>query len=440
MYAMNNRRWIIRKSSFNLNRLLGSLLLLLIAFPYVQLIPVASYTQPFPLLLGALLFTLNFDAIWRLKFLDRAALLMLAAVGTALFLLTCIPYSDTQDYKYLLSYLSPLVLTIAILPFLERYPDLAIRLLRLSICIWFMVSAVQVLRDPTFATFMLGAWGQHSLDIVHSGRGVMGLAPEPTHHAFHILVLGAALALLDTSNRSRWLLMLCIVEAVVLAASSSAILVLGIAGVIWLLICRPRWIVLILIVAALAWSLNVSIDWFLRSGSRAHSLISEVLADPFSLMDIDYSLNIRLGGMAAVLMDAFDHGLIPRGMATQTWLDAREEILETSRWLMDLSLVGPPSGLGLLLFQGGILVVPSIVLMFHRMLSIRLGMLERVLVIAMPFVFLSQYYVSAPSFGLLYACAIYRVSCMRRTALTRDATPKPSSEILDISPPAPAAT
>lgn len=388
--------------------LLGALLLLLIAFPYVQLVPSASYTQPFPLLLGALLFSLHSRLLWRLPFTDRAALIGLAALGCAIFLLTCVPYTSPQEYKYLLNYVSPLFVTIAALRYLERNPLAGRRLLQCAILTWVAVAAIQKLHNPTFATALLGQWGEHSLDIIQSGRGVLGLAPEPTHHAFHILVLAACLALLDGSRRSRGLLLLCVADALALAASSSAILVLGIAALIWLTFCRSRWILLALAVAALGWSMGMSADWFLAQGSRAHALISEVLADPTSLMSIDYSLNIRLGGLSSVVLDAFRNAFAPHGMSTQAWESARLQLLADMPWLMDLSTVGPPSGIGLLLFQAGAFAAPFIWLIFRRILCVRTGMIERVLLLATPFIFLSQYYISAPSFSLLYACALWR--------------------------------
>lgn len=389
--------------------LAGALLLLLIAFPYVQIVPTASYTQPFPLILAGLLFCLQWRLLWRLPFSDRAALVGLAIVGVVMFLLTCIPYTSTQEYKYLLNYLSPLVITVAALRYLERQPEIARRLLQVAILIWVVVAAIQKFRNPTFATALLGQWGEHSMDIIRSGRGVISLAPEPTHHAFHILVLGACLAMIDRTGRSRLLVLLCVADAVVLAASSSAILVLGMAALVWLVLCQPRWILVAAVLGALGWSIGMSIDWFLAEGSRPHALISEVLADPSALMHIDYSLNIRLGGMSSVIIDTLGNAFAPHGMSAQAWEVERELLLKELPWLMDLSLNGPPSGIGLLLFQAGALALPFFWQVFRRMFGVPMGFIERGILLTVPFIFLSQYYISAPSFSLLYACALLRL-------------------------------
>jgi hypothetical protein len=389
--------------------LLGALLLLLIAFPYVQLVPAETYTQPYPLMLSSLLFFVSMRQLWGLPFTDRAALIGLAIVGICAFLITCFPYADSQEYKYLLNYLSPLLVTVATLRYLKKNSASALRLLKFSIFIWIMIAIFQKFVDPNFATFMIGQWSEHTTDIIDSGRGVLGLAPEPTHHAFHILILATCLVLLDTSRRSRWLLLLCVVDAVILAASSSAILTIGVSGFIWALCYRQRWIFFAAIVVALGWALGASVDFFMGSDSRVTDLISAVLADPVNLISIDYSVNMRLGGMIAVIIDVFSNIFIPNGMSAQSWATTRESLLSNMPWLMDLSTVGPPSGIGLVLFQTGALGGLFLGLIFKRVLTTRVALQERILLIAMPLVFLGQYYISAPSFSLLYASALFRL-------------------------------
>ena len=67
--------------------LLGALLLLLTAFPYLQLMPSDSYTQPFSLLLAAMVFfTKGWSVLFRLPLNDQIALIGLAIVGIGFFL------------------------------------------------------------------------------------------------------------------------------------------------------------------------------------------------------------------------------------------------------------------------------------------------------------------------------------------------------------------
>lgn len=400
----------IRSKRYSADSLLGATLLLLTAFPYLQFIPSDSYTQPFALFLGTLLFLFQGRRVYfSLRVSDQIALLGLAVIGVGFFLLTCFPYSQPQEYKYLVSYLSPLLLTIPLLRYLSHHHAAALRVLQFSILLWIIIAITQKFFDPTFLGFVIGHWSESSLDIVESGRGVLGLAPEPTHHAFHILLLAAALALLDSSNWSRTLLAFCIADAVLLAASSSAILVLGISGVIWSLIYKQRWIFLLAILALTIWTVGFSEQESFGSDLRVGQLFHLIMADPTSVLAVDYSLNVRIGGMIAVLSEVFGSALIPFGMSLQSWGTARDTLLTELPWLMDLSSVGPPSGIGQLLFQAGAFGAVFICLMFRRILNSCTSNLGRILLIASPLVFLSQYYISAPTFALLYACALFRL-------------------------------
>ena len=388
--------------------LLGTLLLLLTAFPYLQLMPSDSYTQPFALLLGAMLFFMKgWSVMFRLPLNDQIALIGLAIVGIGFFLVTCFPYENRQEYKYLTSYLSPLLLTIPLLSYVRHNPGKALRLLRFSILSWIVIAAIQKFLDPTFMGFLIGQWGENALDIVNSGRGVLGLAPEPTHHAYHILLLATCLALLDRSDRSRWILMLSIIDAILLAASSSAILVLGISGLLWSLWWRQGWFFFAMVLAVLCWQGGFVDHVLTNSNTRVAKLLVDVLENPSDALVIDYSMNQRLGGMFAVIWDAFRNLLIPHGMSVQAWETARSGLLSDFPWLMDLSMVGPPSGIGLLLFQTGLLSAIFVCLILRRILTSSTSQIGRILVMAAPIIFFGQYYVSAPTFSLLYACSLF---------------------------------
>lgn len=402
-----NRAWYL------ISFLPGSLLLLLTAFPYLQLIPSESYTQPYALLLSVLLFfPAGLMALFTLARIDQIALIGLALVGIGIFVISCFPYESIQEYKYLISYLTPLLLTVTLLSYLKKYQGAAIKIIKFSILFWIATAVVQKLVDPNFLGFLIGQWNEGALDIIHSGRGVLSLAPEPTHHAFHILLLAASLALLDISGRSQWILFLCILDAVLLAASASAILVLMIAAVVWSLFYRQRWLVISILVILFTTMLPLDgvMDKILRNTNlRMGALIGDVLSEPLNILSVDYSMNVRLGGMAAVVLGSLKNALIPHGMSIESWEAARNALLTDLPWLMDLSSVGPPSGMGQLLFQAGIFGAIFIFLSFRRILSPRVGQLGHILLISSPIIFLSQYYISTPTFSLLYACALFRL-------------------------------
>jgi hypothetical protein len=399
------------KVDYSLNFLAGSVLLLLTAFPYLQLIQFGSYTQPYSLMLAILLFPIMaWSVLSRLGLVDQIALIGLALSGIIIFIITGYPYVNFQEFKYLISYVTPILLTVPILFYLNKYNIIAIKILRISVSIWLAVAVIQKLINPNFLVFLIGQWGESVFDIVESGRGVLGLAPEPTHHAFHILLLGTCLALLDAKKQSRWLVIFCVIDAVVLAASASAILVLSMSAIIWSILYRQRLIFYISIIILLIFGFGIIDKILVDTNVRITQLIIAVLKEPMSVLTLDYSMNVRLGGLFAVVITTLSHALAPFGMSLEAWEIARERMLNDLPWLIDLSSVGPPSGIGQLLFQAGFLGAIFICIIFRRILSFRVGGFEKILLITTPLIFLSQYYISSPTFSLLYACALYRWS------------------------------
>src|SRR5262249_27394612 len=120
----------------------------------------------------------------------------------------------------------------AVLACLRAQPRLSRRIIEFSVLAWCFVAAVQTFVNPAFMTSLIGSWSEVAEGVVETGRGVLGLAPEPTHHAFHMIIVGASLMIL---RRSNGLASLCVADAMLLARSASALLslVLG-AGVLFL--------------------------------------------------------------------------------------------------------------------------------------------------------------------------------------------------------------
>lgn len=396
-------------------RIFAPILLLATTFPYVQIISSGSYTQPQAFVLGLILFPFSLGGFSHLRRSDKAAIFSLGFVGILLFLVTCSPYDNIKEYQYLLAYLNPLLMVPVFISAIHMVPKKTVKILQGSIAIWLLVSAIQFLINPQFATSLLGAWGGSAMDIISSGRGVLGLAPEPTHNAFHTLLLGASLCLLDNSKLSRFLIIGCIVSAIIFAASSSAVLVLMMSLIVWILKYKTFWgIVFITAGIGFVKLIPLMSEAFLTGDARLIVLLNTFLENPTNILVEDYSVNTRLGGLWVTLADSIQSGLLPNGLSHNVWQEARVELLSKHDWLLDLSLGGPPSGFGLLLFQGGILTIPFLVIFMRRVLKNQPNdKLSQILVLAVPFIFLSQFYISTPMFSLVYACIIYRQQLKR---------------------------
>lgn len=381
-------------------------------FPFMQPLPFYGYNQPYYLILGFLVsIILRNYSPKSMPIKDLSALLWLAGVGVLLFVTTCFPYNNFQEYKYFINYISPLTLTIATFKTLQRFRNLTIKVLEISVLVWFFVAILQTVINPSFMTWLIGSWSESALDVVESGRGVLGLAPEPTHHGLHILLLGACLTLIEGK---RWLYILCIFEAVLLARSSSSILALGV-GFGLLNLAQPRRITLLTFTMIIGLLLISGISESLPKDIRLIQLISQFFESPLDFMMIDYSVNVRLGGLYATFSYVLDHFFVPQGLSHEHWLSLKQEFLERNEWLLDVSDNGPPSGIGVLLLQAGLLVVPFFLISFATILQAPSnGYLGKWLIVVGLVIFLGQFYISSPMYSLIYGCAIHatlRKSC-----------------------------
>ncbi|APC05346.1 hypothetical protein AOC10_01780 [Polynucleobacter asymbioticus] len=256
---------------------------------------------------------------------------------------------------------------------------------------------------------MIGNWGDSAQDIAVSGRGVMGLAPEPTHHGFHILLLGATLALLDIKNQSFGLVLLCFLESILLAQSSSSLMCLLLAATVTFFIYSPILFISILIALFLIpeiFFVDINFD---ESNNRIVTLILEFIKNPLDILNSDYSLNVRLAGVFATFSLIFSKFLIPEGLLQTDWLTSREYALESYDWLMGLSFVGPPSGFGILIYQGGIFSLIFCLYFISLICTTKFFNLPyKIIVFSSIFIFFNQYYISASGFSLILAAVLYR--------------------------------
>lgn len=374
-------------------------------FPYTEVVPISSYTQPYALALAILLVSLRPSAIRSLPQLDRLMLLSLAALGLLLLVFEVPAGIDFREIAFVLSYVTPLFSTAAAYWIVRRYPDMARKMLIVAIVIWTGVSLIQTLVSPTFLTQFVTRNLELAGNIRASGRGALGLAPEPTHNAFHSLLLGATLVI---AGGPAWAVALALFNSLFLAKSASAVLALAIGGVLWTLrrFVRRFWMYFSLI--ALPGMISSLVELF--EDTRIGLIFSRLESLDLSIIMLDYSVNARISGAVMPIYYQFREFLVPQGISLQRWLDVRTNILSENSWIIDLSSAGPASGIGLFLFQGGLLAVPLTLYLVSRVIlqmgKAGLAGYASATVFA---VFCAQYYFSTPMFGLFLAFLIHRL-------------------------------
>lgn len=383
------------------------LALLFSLFPYTQIIELDSYTQPYALIFAGAASVAALPMLLRnFPRGDAVALLGLAAIGLVMFLLNCMPQPTSQEFKYLLIYVSPAMFAFSAYALIVDHPRLADRIVSGAALAWIGVGVVQVLIDPGFMTQLVGGFSEAADVVVDSGRGTLGLAPEPTHFGFHMVIMAALLALIGGRN---WLSIACVVTAVLIARSSSALLALVLGGIIYMVVYTGKARLLLLAVFPAYVLLGaVLASGILPEDVRAVALAKDFYNDPFYLLTSDTSANMRLGGIYVGFKEIVGNAVLPFGMAHETWLDRISPIMSRNGWLLALSEAGVPSGILIVVFQAGVFGLVPLAWIVWRMLSRPRSHAEALLVSVMVFVFFSQYMISTPGFGLIYGAVLAR--------------------------------
>jgi hypothetical protein len=388
-------------------------------FPYTQFLPIDTYTQPYAIAFGLLIFLLRGRQVLEsVPRSDALGLLALAFFGTTAFIIDCLPVPNQQEIKYLLIYLSPLVLTVAGVSCLTLYPQTCRRVVSICAVIWLGVGFVQTMVSPTFMTSLVGTWQDASEVVVRSGRGVLGLAPEPTHFGFHLIILGALVVLTGGSRVLAWC---CIIGVLLLARSTSAALALALGACVFALRMPMKYKLPILLGAVttpfVIYALLERID---PEKSRLLYLAGAFLSEPSTILQIDWSVNVRMGGMIATVRDSFGEFLLPHGLSHENWIDHSREIVQRLVWLFEFSDAGPPTGFGVVIYQLGLIGLLLLIRPISRMMTTHIHNNDQIIILAVVWVFLGQFYISTPGYSLVYAGVICLVIRQRQVRTNRN--------------------
>lgn len=384
-------------------------------FPYTQIINIGSYNQPYALAFSSLAVLGSITLLTRyFPRTDFLILLLFALLGVTTFLFTALSGTSAQDLKYLLIYMAPLVFCMASFSISYRYPFLTDRMLVGAAVIWMLVGVIQTLFDPTFLASLIGEFEEVADAVVESGRGVIGLAPEPTHYGFHLIVLGAAMSII----RPRFLMpLVCVAAALLIARSSSALMAITLGSVLYLLVYtrRARLLLLGLIPAYFLVQLVVMSD-LLPGSIRIVSLLRIFFQDPLAVITEDPSTNARLGGAYIGFYEILKDLGIPHGMSSENWLGQANRILSEHQWLYDISGIGIPSGLLIVGYQTGWFGLILLGAMIRQMFLVIGRSFEAWMLCILFFVFMAQFYISTPGFGLIYGLMLARSVRSREAA------------------------
>ena len=318
-----------------------SLFLFFSLFPYLQVIPLPSDTQPTGIVLAVLLFVLarrrqTDPGIWAL-----GALMLTACT---LFLLGP---KDISAIRNIVGYLSLFFFAYMFHLITLEQPERMRRIVEIAIYVWFAVGLLQVLIGRDFLTFLI-AYPRTAIN-----RGVTSLAPEPGYFGSQMLFLLLMHLMLGVR---RWMVALCVVSILLLALSTQVFLIvlLALAAALpFALGKRGLWLVIAgLALAALAGFLLFE---EYKSQIRILTLIDLLIKNPSGLLLVDASANERFAAIYVSFQSFFDNYMLPHGISGQLFFD---RFLELKRLYPEFLWSALPntinlSGAGRLAFELG---------------------------------------------------------------------------------------
>jgi hypothetical protein len=385
------------------------ILLFFICFPFVQLIPNDSYNQPYYIFAAVFVFIGNFSLFgFKSKFPFQIGFIF-QLTGIASYFMFCFPYSDVQDYKSLLTYISFYLIPLVTYFLCKHHKEYLIKFLKITIITWFVVGFVQTFIYQDFLNFLLGEFSSHSIIGGQGGRGVIGLAPEPTHYGFHIILLGIGLY---TLFPNKLYLSLAFIQAFVFAKSASALLAI-VLGFIFYLTFHKKLVSLIIAILCLIIYFSGGIlfnllDKFIsEDSSRIISMVAFFFQNPTDLFLTDTSLNSRLGGLYVTFQVVFSDFFFPHSISHKTWTKFTIELLQKNQWLIVLSDSQSPSGIGSVLFQIGFLFFPYLIIFIKSIYKVITILRSNIFAYAVLFIGLSQYSLVSGDIGLVFGIFLY---------------------------------
>jgi hypothetical protein len=317
---------------------------------------------------------------------------------------------DFGSVKWLAGYISAFFTFLISRYFIAKDSETFKTAIIASLIIWLAVGIVQRMYDPTFLTSLTSErHSEASAGHLESGRGVLGFAHEPTHHALHIILLAATC--LQLGVQPQIVITLGAAIAVIfLAMSSSALLCFGLG--LGILVLRANFVKALKLSSAglLVFALISNV---LPEDARVVDLLMAFWTNPLSLLSVDYSLNMRLGGLLAAAMSVVDNLFLPHGISHADWINTIDSYYSRFPWLFEISEEGWPSGYLLVIYQLGVLSMPFVVFLKKAIKKIDNRYALRAWFAYTAFtVFLFQFYITAPMFGVFFA-SIYAVSSER---------------------------
>jgi hypothetical protein len=349
-----------------------TILLWLAFFPFTPGIFAESYTQPFYLIF-------SWTVILYALFVRTNLQISSTALLVIPLLVLCIAFSVFNHDLNALAVMLTISSTFLLWSFLPSGPFsnqiYVATLLQWAIVIWLVLA---VIHFSGYNTFLVPSHLANAPEVLRaSGRGVLSLAPEPTHYALHTAALIVLKLLCD---RKVWffvasltVLLLTSLSSTLIFLSLTAFCISAVYQIFATSMNRPSipvrsFILFALISFVFIVFMPVVVQFIVSdSSTRFGSLLSLIsrasFADFMDVLELDGSTCARVHGLIQSIRISLSSFLLPHGFASPTWQQASQEYCQYSGVGLSGSV---PSAYFSLLFVYGFMAIPLLFFLLYR--------------------------------------------------------------------------
>lgn len=300
------------QAKLDISNALITLLILSSFFPFIQIIPLGTDSQPYALMVSMIILPFYFT---RKINLSLFLLLVIAVFAVAVMAFS---NPDFGSVRSLVNYVSLFVISYVTYKCLRFTDGLNYSMFRYIVYTWFAIGTIQTFVHSNFLSFLLPRGSSETT--IESGRGVVCLAPEPTFYGI-ICLLFIMIGYLNFKDRKgiKTLYMLLVIQIFIYARSSLVILMIFACIMIYAFAAfmakKKNKLKIVMTVAVSLFVIVTLINNFSEqiSGIRIGKLLTLMLENPDKLVMIDDSINERFVHLFFPLYGFVENWGLPHG-------------------------------------------------------------------------------------------------------------------------------
>jgi hypothetical protein len=340
------------------------LLIIFCFYPYLNFLRLGSDTQPNALIFSFFVLFYNFKNKIPTYYLLTLIVFISAIV---MFLSSQMVMGSILSLS---NYISVLIVPIAIYFTLLHFKGLSYQFYKLVVYIWLFVGLVQRFVSNTFLSFLLSRNSGLSNGVVElTGRGVVGLTPEPTYYGTTILLFIIVYFLNFYDKKDYKILLALFFQIIILSKSSTSIIVLFFCIFLYFIILLFKSNIKIIFYAIFGFIVS-SLSFFLFvplfNNSRIYKIFTVFTTNP-QLIFLDQSISERFNAVYFTVGSLFENLGLPQGFNTyQKYIYLKSTLPEYKMFFLNYSFENYSrilSGYGMAFYELGIfgLAIPILI-------------------------------------------------------------------------------